>query len=262
MNMNNIIVSVKKFFQNKNTVTILGVVVIITLLYFGYTSTINKATSPVRIPVAKQTIQPRTQITSDMVTTIDVPSIAVTTNAIRYTSQIIGKYTNINAVIPAGSMFYQETLIKKEDLPNSAFVEVKDGEAVYNFPVDLESTYGNSIMPNDNIDIYMKAENEAGQVMVGRLLKDVKVLAVKDYQGNHVFENTEETRTPSYLIFGLEEVNYILLRKASYMRTFGVELFPVIHGGSVNIEGATVVDTQFLKDFIEANTVTIETTVE
>lgn len=262
MNMNNIIVSVKKFFTNKNTITILGVIVIIALLYFGYTSTINKATNPVRVPVAKQTIQPRTQITSAMVTTIDVPSIAVTNNVARYTSQVVGKYTNINTVIPAGSMFFNQALTTKENLPNSAFVEVKDGEAVYNFPVDLETTYGNSIMPNDNIDIYMKAENEAGQVMVGRLLENVKVLAVKDYQGNHVFENTEENRTPAYLIFGLEENIYILLRKASYMNGQGVELFPVIHGGTVDIEGATMVSTQFLKDFIEANTVTIETNVE
>ena len=32
----NILVSIKRFFANKNTVTILGVIVIIAILYFGY----------------------------------------------------------------------------------------------------------------------------------------------------------------------------------------------------------------------------------
>ena len=261
MNMNNIIISVKRFFKNKNTVTILGVLVIITLLYFGYTSTINSATKPMQIPVARQTIQPRTEITADMLTVIDVPSIAVTSNVITSRSAILGRYTNVNSVIPAGSMFYKETITTKENLPDSAFVEVKEGEAVYNFPVDLESTYGNSIFPGNNIDIYMKAENEAGQVMVGRLLENVSVLAVKDNRGRHVFENTDEERTPAYLIFGVREDIYILLKKASYMRSYSVELFPVIHGGTVNVEGATEVSTQYLKDFITAHTVTIETPV-
>ena len=41
------------------------------------------------------------------------------------------------------------------------------------------------------------------------------------------------------------------------MSNFSVELFPVPHGvnGAAEVEGATVVSSQTLKDFINANTV-------
>ena len=62
--MNNILIGLKRFITNKNTVTVIAVIVILGLLYWGYTSQINASVSPVSVPVAKQTIQPRTEITS------------------------------------------------------------------------------------------------------------------------------------------------------------------------------------------------------
>jgi hypothetical protein len=102
----------------------------------------------------------------------------------------------------------------------------------------------------------MKAYNENGVLMVGKLIENVKVLAVKDSQGRNVFENSDETRTPAYIIFGLESNLNILLRKASYLSSFSVELFPVPHGVTISAsEGETVVSSQTLQDFINANTV-------
>lgn len=258
--MNNIIISVKRFFRNKNTVTILGVVLIIGILYWGYTKQIKDATKEISVPVAKKTIQPRTLITKDDVEYINIPSIAVKSNVVTAAGQIIGKYTNVNSVIPEGSMFYKGVLIDKKDLPDSAFVEVKKGEVVYNFPVDMESTYGNSIFPNNKIDIYMKAVDDEKKIMVGKLLENVEVLAVKDSQGRNVFEDTSENRTPAYLIFGVKEELHILLRKASYMTSNGVVLFPVPHGATVENDGETQVSTQYLKDYINSHTVVIEDT--
>ena len=183
-------------------------------------------------------------------------SVAVPSNVYTNSNSIIGKYSNVNTIIPSGSMFYHEALISEQQLPDSAFVDLKKDEIPYNFPVNIDSTYGNSIFPGNYIDIYMKAENEQGTLMVGRFLENVKVLAVKDAQGQHVFENTTEARTPAYLIFGLKSNLNILLRKASYMRDYSVELFPVPHGTKVSVkEGETEVSSQTLQSFIEANTV-------
>jgi hypothetical protein len=159
-------------------------------------------------------------------------------------------------VIPAGSLFYHEAIVKEEDLPDSAFVEVPEGQVPYNFPVTTATTYGNSMYPKNHIDIYMKAVNENGQLMVGKLIENVKILAVKDSSGRNVFENSTETRTPAYLIFGLEDDLNILLRKASYMSSYSVVLFPVPHGVTITgEEGETMVSSQTLKNFINANTV-------
>ena len=256
--MNNFIIGAKRFLQNKNTVTILGVLIIILILFFGYRYQINKMVSPVSgIPVAAETIQPKTLITSDMVEYIDVAPIVLQKGmVITDGNAVVGKYSNYNTVIPQGSMFYLDVVVDKSALPDSAFIELNENEVPYNFPVSMETTYGNSIYPGNYIDIYMKAENEDDELMVGKLIENVKVLAVKDSQGRHVFENSAEERVPSTLIFGLEPELNILLRKASYMGAFNTELFPVPHGVNVETEdNETIVSSQTLKEFINANTV-------
>lgn len=256
--MNNMIIALKRFFQNKNTVTILGVLLVVLVLFFGYRYQINNAVSPVSgIPIAATTIQPRTKITSDMLDYIDVAPVVLQKNLV-YTSSngVVGKYTGVNTIIPEGSMFYKSALTTESELPDAAFIDLEDGQIPYNFPVTMDTTYGNSIFPGNYIDIYMKAYNESGQLMVGKLIENVKVLAVKDSSGQHVFENSEEARTPAFLIFGVVDEINILLRKASYMGSYSSELFPVPHGAVVSEKpGETFVTSQTLKDFINANTV-------
>lgn len=252
--------SIKRFFANKNVVTILGVIVVIAILYFGYTYEVNKAITPVRnIPVAKVTIQPRTLITKDMITYIDVVPSMLKDTTIRYSAQIIGKYTNYNTMIPTGSMFFKDTVVNQDELPDSSFVKVKDGDVPYAFNVTMVSTYGNSIMPGNYIDIYMKAKDDTGKIMVGKLVENIEVLAVKDSSGKDVFENTSEDRTPSLMIFGVSEEINILMRKAGYMNEYATVLYPVPHGGSANVEpGETQVSTLHLKEFINAHTIVID----
>lgn len=257
--MDNLTVSLKRFLRNKNTVTIIGIVIILVLLYIVYNGQINSAVDPIQIPIAKENIQPREKVTADKVDVIDVPSVAVTENVYQNKKDVIGKYANVNSVIPKGSMFYGETLIDKRDLPDSSFTKVKKGEVVYNFPVTMASTYGNSIMPENKIDIYMKAvEDATGKIMVGKLVENIKVLAVKDAQGRHVFENTNENRAPAFLIFGVPDSINNLLRKASYLSIINVELFPVPHGGSAPTKGDVNVTADQLKDYIEAHTINVQ----
>ena len=255
--MNNFTIAIKRFFQNKNTVTVVGVLLIILVLFLGYRYQINKMVSPVtNIPVASETIQPRTKITSDMISYVDIAPVVLQDNVYTLSSAVVGKYTAANTVIPKGSLFYKEAVVKVEDLPDAAFVDLEKGQIPYNFKVTMDSTYGNSIYPGNYIDIYMKAYNESDTLMVGKLIENVKVLAVKDSSGQNVFENSEEARIPAYIIFGVESELNILLRKASYMSNFSVELFPVPHGINVDAKvGETVVSSQTLKDFINANTV-------
>ena len=259
--MNNLMDSLKRFFKNKNTVTILGVVVILVLLYIGYSAQIKTATKEVSIPVASQNIQPRTLITTDMVQTINIPSIAVSDDVLRSSSYIVGKYSNVNSLIPKGSMFYNQTVISEDQLPDAALVDLEKGQIAYKFPVDMDSTYGNSMMPGSKINIYMKVGSGLeDKVMIGKLLTNVKILAVKDSSGRNVFEDSESFRTPSMMIFGLEEKYWLLLSKAYYLRGEGIELFPVPATGSINTIGATEVSAKELEEYINARAIDVAST--
>ncbi len=251
--MNNFMRSLKKFFTNKNTVTILGVIAIVAILYFGYTYQINKQVKPTRVPVANTTIQPRTKITTEMIKYIEVPGNTLSSNVMLDSKKITELYSNYNTVIPEGSMFYTDVLTTKEQMPDSAFVDVEEGDIPYQFAVNMETTYGNSIFPGNQIDLYMKATNDKGEIMVGKFLENVKVLAVKDSKGQHVFENSAENRTPAYIIFGVKYDVNILLLKAKYLSE--VEVFPVPHGAWVGTEGQIQVSSEELKNYINEKTV-------
>lgn len=256
--MNNFVKSLKKFFKNKNTVTILGVIAVLVLLYFGYSKTINDAVNPVTVPIAATTIPARTQITAEMVSSMEVSSIAVADNVYTSVNAVIGKYTNVNTIVPKGSLFYREAVVSSSDFRDSIFENLEDGQVPYLFSVDMNSTYGNSIYPGTNVDVYMRALDESGKVMVGRLIENVTVLAVRDASGNDVFADLNEIAEPNYFVFALDSELHLLFRKAEYLSAGSIELFPVVEGGSYNSEGETRVSTEYLRDFINSKSVILE----
>lgn len=249
---------IRRFLSNKNTVTIVGVFLGIAVLYFGYQWRIKQATTPVKIPIAKETIQPRTRITEDMIDYVSVPPALLHGDYISLSKNIIGKYANYNTLIPEGSMFYDDTLVTYNDLPDAALIDIPEGDVAYNLKVDIDSSYGNSIMPNSYIDIYFKAVDETGSIIVGKLVSNVKVLAVKDRNGKHVFENTEENRVATTLIFAVSEDIQLLLRKAEYMTEYESVLIPVPTSETYAVEpGAIQISSTYLKNYINSKSVDI-----
>lgn len=260
----NILVSIKRFFTNKNVVTVIGIVLIIVLLYWGYNKAIQTQVTPISgIPIAKEKILPGTLITEDMIETISVAPIVLDKgNVYTRKSDIVGSnkkmYSNYDTAIPKGSMFYKTSIITEDELPNSILLDLKENEILYNLPVNIRSTFGNIIMPGDYIDIYLKAVDEStNEVIYGLFIPNIKVLAVKDSSGNDVFANSEETRTPSMLLFGLESEENILLNKASYLTRNSVEIVPVPHGINSDIVGDKKVSSEYLREFINARSVEI-----
>ena len=96
--MGNISISIKRFLGNKNTVTILGVIVGIIVLYVGYNWRVNQAVEPQTVPFAKKELVSNTLITNDLVSTIKVSKSMVdqTPNLITSSSQVIGKYVKVS----------------------------------------------------------------------------------------------------------------------------------------------------------------------
>ena len=248
--------SMKKFLGNKNTVTIIGVILCVIILYLGYNMRINQKVALVRVPYANQTIQPKTAITADMISYMEVAGEFIG-NASYYKSEddIVGKYSNYNTMIAEGSLFYTDLLIDEDDLPDSAFMDIPDNYTVINYGVNMDSTYANSMMPNDYINIYFKANDDDGSIMFGKFLSNVKILDVKDANGQHVFENTDEARTPAYMLFALPEDMHLLFRKALYLSgQYGVQLILVPNTQELTEEDAEMVSSEDIQSFINSKT--------
>lgn len=256
--MNNFVIGLKRFFTNKNVVTIILVIVILVVLYIGYSSSIKKQTNPISVPVAAHEIAPQTQITSEDVVYTKVAGSMVTDNVVRYSGEIIGKYTNVNVTVPAGSAFYSSWLADAADVPGNWIEQLnyEDGELGYYMDVDMNSTLGNSILPGAYIDIYMKTTNESGTIMFGKLMKNVKVLVVHDSNGKNVFNSATEVSSPNKIGFAVSQDMYTLLYKIKYLSQ--VELIIAPRGMTIPTEDYVIVTSATLRDYVDAQTITVE----
>lgn len=252
----------KQILSNKNTVTFIAAILIVLVLYIFYNWRVSQATSPIRIPYANQTINPRTKITNEMISYLEMPSTAVKGNVVTNANNIVGMYTNVNGVIPAGSLFYSSQIVRQEELPDSFLLNIQDGYIPYNFDVNMKSTYGNSIYPGNYVDVYFKGVQN-GKLMIGKLLENVKVLSVKDASGRPVFETSDNDRVPSQIIFAVTPEIHLLLRKAEYLSAVNIIIVP--NNTSLKLEDgeedvAVTVKSETIKNFIEEQSVYVDET--
>ena len=203
--------------MNSNTVTMIALILCVGLIYLGYNWRIKKATEPINVPYALQKIEPRTQITNEMVGTRKVAGKIVTKDVILNKDNIVDKYVSDKAEIPAGSMFYTSTVVKWEELKVGLTEDLPDGYTIVSLPVSTVTTYGNSIFPGNYIDLYYVGTYN-GKTLIGKFIESIKVLSVTDSAGNNVFEQSSNVPSPSYLIFSVPEDMHLLLKKALYLR--------------------------------------------
>ena len=267
--MGNLGTGLRRFLQNKNTVTVVGVVLAIFVLYFAYTMRIKQTINPITVPYAMEEIPAGTQIVEKMIGTRQVPPSMLEGAVIRNKGQVVDKYSAADTVIPKGSLFYESAVVEKEQLPANIILQYPKGYVLYNLSVDTSSTYGNSVYPGNYIDIYLKAVNkidkgseitrDADKIMLGKLIANIEVLAVKDSSGKPVFQNIDENRTPAMIVFAVPEEYYILLKKAEYMRTYDTSLILVPTNESLKDDPADLeVTSDQLKEWINNHTVWTE----
>ena len=244
---------IKKFLSNKNTVTIICVILGIVVLYIGYQKRIEDQITPIAVPYAKVTISPGVEITDEMVVILEVPPDMLQGSPYTNANDLIGKYTQSTSVIPAGSLFYSNAVVAREQVAEKGIIgNYPDGYELFTLSVNMNSTYGNSILPGNYIDIYLKAinknatnKNQNDKIMVGKLFENVKVLAVHDSAGNNVFENIDNLGAPAQLIFALPHDYWVLLSKASYLGSYNTDIVPVPTdaGSKENVEDVSIANT-------------------
>lgn len=171
-------------------VTVLALILII----FTYTKfTISAEIDEKEIVVTKVDIPPRTLITEDMLETIVVPSRGIPNNTWINAEDVIGQYTVAGYGISKHSFIYKEKLVTQNQMPDAGILELKENEVAFPLLVDLETSLGNSIIPDSNVDLYFRtllkgeSSNES-KAIYGKLASQVRVVAVKDADASNVFD--------------------------------------------------------------------------
>lgn len=256
--MGNILVKIKRFLGNKNTVTILCVLGGILVLYIGYNWRVSSATEPVRIPYAKNTLSSRHVITSDDIGYMEVASTVVSKmrNVIRASNLLVGQEVAYGNVIQQNSFFFEGDVEDPSiNQGTSALLSnIQDGYTLVYLDVDLHTTYGNAIYPGNYIDLWFEGTDENRRFMYGKFIQSIQVLDVTDRDGNSVFETGSESRTPAQLLFAVPDELKSLLEKAKLVG----ELVPVPRNKSYSENpGATEVSSSYLENYILAQSVVV-----
>lgn len=241
----------KKIFHNKSIVTIIAIIICVAILVIGYRYRVNKAINAVNVPIAVKTLEPREEITEDKFRTVKVAQSMITSNVIIQKNQLIGKFVNYNTFIPEGSLFYTSAVVTWDQMPDSAWADIEEGYTLVSLKVNAQTTYGNSIYPGDKIDLYYQNRDSDGKLFIGPLIKGLKVLAVKDTNGNHIFKKSAEQKDAAALIFAVKDDMFLLMKRAYYLNQNGNTIIPVPRNSEYNAE--TSADTKYILDFINNN---------
>ena len=243
---------IKKVLSNKNTLTIIIVIIGIICLYAIYNYRVTQAVTTIRVPYAKKELTSRSQITTDAIGYTELPKrIAKNLGVVTSTANITNNYVKYGETIPANSFFYKDYIVTFEEATTNEFSNIPDGYTAYSLTVDINSTYGNSIYTGNYVDLYVKAENENNKIIFGKLFESVKVLAVLDSQGNDVFESSSDARKPAKMWFAVKNEYYTLLKSTEAI-SGGVKVMPIPRNASYSAtDRDTTIGSQYIEQFIK-----------
>lgn len=131
--------------------------------------------------VAAHDIPPRTEIKEEDLVEIQVPSAYLLDNTYNKPEDMIGKYTEIQGMIPAGSLFYKHMLYDASSLPDNPVLQLKKGQTIY--ALNGDSTALSSLTAGERADVYIEIERNGDVPLTGCLLENVRIAALKGRQG-------------------------------------------------------------------------------
>lgn len=188
-----------------------GLFVCICLVSYGISTIyINHELELVEVYVANRNLVARTEISIDSIKLIKVPKAYLSDQVLLRKNDIVGKYVKLNTSIPKGSLVYQSSVEFLEDSIDKPSLLLKVNQAVFAINVNISSTAGNSIQSGSKIDIYGTIKNNRDTI-VDLLFKQVRVLSIKDKNGNEVDSKTNQV--PKIMLIAVDQEEIPILTK-------------------------------------------------
>lgn len=131
--------------------------------------------------IASHDIEPRSLIREEDLIEVKIPSAYLMDHAVNEKQKIIGKYTDIQGKIPAGSVFYRSMLYNAEQLPDHPSQMLRKGQSAYSIETDVASL--GSVTAGMRIDLHVSIERRDNVPVTGCVLENTRVISVKDHQG-------------------------------------------------------------------------------
>lgn len=195
----------------KNNVLFVGILVCMSLVSFGISVIyINHELELVEVYVASENLVARSYIDQDSIKLIKVPKAYLSDQVLIKKDDIVGNYVKLNTSIPKGSLVYQSSIESIDDAIDEPALLLNVNQAVFALDVNISSTAGNSIQSGSKIDIYGTIKNNR-ETIVDLLFKQVRVLSIKDKNGNEVDNKTNQI--PKIMLIAVDQSEIPILTK-------------------------------------------------
>jgi pilus assembly protein CpaB len=266
----------KKNVWKRRVISFITVVLLISTIVLYTNFKIKAEVNETQVIVTKVDIPPRTEITKDMLTTITVPMQGIPTNAFKAEKDIVGKWTVAGYGISSNSFIYEEKVVNKSELPDAGILALNEDEVAFPLLVDLETSLGNSIIPNSSVDLYFRSliddeEDSKTKAMYGKLASQVRVVAVKDSDASNVFDpegynqgkkqqntNSQQNSLAKIYIFAIPKELNDLINQAKLLG----DIVPIATSESYKEDKDTTSEQNEIIKYVEGNIYKTETEKE
>lgn len=161
---------------------ILGVVLLLAGLFnAGVQLQTQTQLQKTTVYIAARDIEPRTLITENDLLEISFPKNYLLSGICTTKEEILGKYTEIQGMIPAGSFFYSSMLFDAESLPDYPTTLLREGQSAFTLETSQISS-GGAIEEGQRVDLYASVLQQASSV-TGCLIKNARIISILDAKG-------------------------------------------------------------------------------
>lgn len=202
--------------------------------------------------IAACDIPPRTKIKEEDLLEVRIPYGYVMDHACTKKEEIVGMYTEIQGMIPAGSPFYRSMLYREKDLPDRAVMQLRSGQTSYAMNTDVSKL--GSIVSGMRADIHVTVERRGEKPLTGCLFRNVRVLSVKDHKGLELGDEGS-TGIPYLIEVAVSSGDIPLLTLAE--STGEIRMFPTSDSYRTDTEAELIQDSElsmYLQSLLSAGT--------
>ncbi|MBQ7888607.1 MAG: hypothetical protein IJ356_02495 [Erysipelotrichaceae bacterium] len=162
---------------------------------------------------ASNDVAPRTVITEKDIAIVRIPSAYLNDSAYVLKEDVIGKITVRNGFIPKGSFFYHSALEDVKETTDAAILDLNHDQVLVALETNMVALGANALSKGQLVDIYVTVLDSMKESKIGSLLKNVRILGIKDHKGFNM-DDPESTHTPHVIQLAISQEALPLIQKA------------------------------------------------
>ena len=183
---------------------VVGILILIALNVLLFDIAVKRSIDYIEIPVAAKMLSSRSKIDESSFRMQRVPSALVEGNVITDKNELIDRWVKYSVTLAQGSFFYQEYIEDASDSADYPQLMLKEGQGVASLAVDLLISAGNTLLPDQFVDIVFTSKDKRKPIISDVIFRSVRVLAVKDRNGLNM-DDPKSQKVPAVVLLALNQ---------------------------------------------------------